>query len=119
VTICAVTRARLAPSAWRTTISDSRIAVRAKISVVTFAQTVPSTSRTDGVDQQIFQPHRITRRAPGECANARAQLRVGCRQVGGKVCRDDVELRRGALPARSVGEAAVHLHGWPFPRRRV
>src|SRR5438093_2092830 len=46
VTICAITRARLAPSAWRTTISDSRIAVRAKISVATFADTAPSSSRT-------------------------------------------------------------------------
>ncbi|HMD36524.1 MAG TPA: hypothetical protein VKH42_16240, partial [Vicinamibacterales bacterium] len=46
MTICAITRARLAPRAWRTTISDSRIAVRAKISVATFADTAASSSRT-------------------------------------------------------------------------
>jgi hypothetical protein len=44
---------------------------------------------------------------------------VGRRLVGGKACRDDAELRRGILPARSVGEAAEHLHGRPFARRRV
>jgi hypothetical protein len=44
---------------------------------------------------------------------------VGGRLVGGKACRDDVELRRGILPARSVGEAAEHLHARPCPRRRV
>ena len=55
----------------------------------------------------------FTRRAPGECANARPQLRVGGRLVGGKACRDDVELRRGILPARSVGEAPEDLHGRP------
>ena len=79
----------------------------------------PQQQQDDGVDRQIFQPQRITRRAPGECANARPQLRVGRRLVGGKACRDDVELRRGVLPARSVGEAAEHLHGRPFSRRRV
>ena len=71
------------------------------------------------MDRQIFEPQGITRRAPGEGANPRAQLRVGGRLVGGKACRDDVELRSGVLPARSVGEAAEHLHGRPFPRRHV
>ena len=47
------------------------------------------------MDHKIFQPQRIARRAPGECANPRPQLRVGCRLVGGQACRDDVELRRG------------------------
>ena len=93
--------------------------MRAKISVATFARDRPQQQQDDGVDRQIFQPQRITRRAPGECANARPQLRVGGRLVGGKACRDDVELRRGILPARSVGEAAEHLHGRPFARRRV
>ena len=77
----------------------------------------PQQQQDDGVDRQIFQPQRITRRAPGECANPRAQLRVGGRLVGGQACRGDVELRRGVLPARSVGEPAEHLHGRPFPRR--
>ena len=71
------------------------------------------------MDRQIFEPQRIARRAPGEGANPRAQLRVRCRLVGGQACRDDVELRGGVLPARSVGEPAEHLHGRPFPRRRV
>jgi hypothetical protein len=71
------------------------------------------------VDREIFQPQRITRRAPGECANACPQLRVGGRLVGGKACRNDFQLRRGVLPARAVGEAAEHLHGRPVARRRV
>ena len=79
----------------------------------------PQQQQDDGVERQIFEPQRITRRAPGEGANPRSQLRVGGRLVSGKACRDDVELRRGILPARSVGEAAEHLHGRPFPRRHV
>jgi hypothetical protein len=79
----------------------------------------PQQQQDDGVDRQIFQPQRIARCAPGECANARAQLRVGGRLVGGRACRDDVELRRGVLPARSAGEAAEHLHGRPFPGRSI
>jgi hypothetical protein len=71
------------------------------------------------VDRQIFQPQRITRRAAGEGANARPQLRVGGRLAGGKACRHDVELRRGILPGRSVREAAEHLHRRPFAGRRV
>ena len=71
------------------------------------------------MERQIFEPQRITRRAPGEGANPRPQLRVGRRLVGGQACRDDVELRSGVLPARSAGEAAEHLHGRPLPRRRV
>jgi hypothetical protein len=71
------------------------------------------------VDRQIFQPQGITRRAPGECAHPRTQLCVGCRLVGGEARRDDVELRRGILPARAVGEPAEHLHGRPFARRRI
>jgi hypothetical protein len=50
---------------------------------------------------------------PGEGANARPQLRAGGRLVGGKACREDVELRRGIPPARSVGEASEYLHGRP------
>jgi hypothetical protein len=79
----------------------------------------PQQQQDDGVDRQIFQPQRITRRAPGEGANAGPQLRVGGRLVGGSACRHDVELRRGIPPARSPGKAAEHLHGRPFARRRV
>ena len=71
------------------------------------------------MDHEIFEPQRIARRAPGKCANARPQLRVGGRLVGASACGDDLELRRGIPPARSVGEAAEHLHGRAFPRRRV
>ena len=46
VTIWTTTRARLAPRAWRTTISGSRIATRAKISVATFAETAASSRNT-------------------------------------------------------------------------
>ena len=71
------------------------------------------------MERQIFEPQRIARRAPGECANPRAQMRVGCRLVGGEASRDDVELRRGVLPARAVSEPAEHLHARPLPRRRI
>ena len=38
----------------------------------------------DGVDRQVFEPQRVTRRASGEGANARPQLRVGGRVGGGR-----------------------------------
>ena len=77
----------------------------------------PQQQQDDGVDRQIFQPQRIARRAPGECANPRPQLRVGCRLVGGQACRNDVELRRGVPPACTISEPAEHLDGRTFARR--
>ena len=58
MTSCAITRPRLAPSAWRMTISDSRIAVRANISVATFADAAPSTDRmmVEAVDRFSLDP---------------------------------------------------------------
>ncbi len=71
------------------------------------------------MDGEIFELQRITRRAPGECANPRTQMCVGDRLVGGEASRDDVHLRGGVLPAHSVSEPAEHLHGWTFSWRRV
>ncbi len=55
-------------------------------------------------------------------ANARTRVRncawvVGCSAAAR--AETTSSLRRGVLPARSVGEAAEHLHGRPFARRRV
>ena len=93
--------------------------MRAKINVATFAEIPPSSNRTDGVERQVFEPQRITRRAPGEGANTCSQLRVSRRLAGGGLCRDEFELRGGILPGRSLGEAAEHLHGRTLAWRRI